>query len=132
MITSRHLLTAFALLSLAFLSPAAMANKENAPGIQKKILTISALSIEVSAYSVDVAWSTNQKADTTISVTEITTQFPNDGVIHYDPTLTKKHQMSISPLIPGRNYEFEIISTNPHGETARSKGSFTTPSVPRL
>jgi hypothetical protein len=132
MITSSCRLIAFALLSLVFLSPAAVAKKENAPGLQKKILTISALVVDVSPYSVALSWSTNLRADTAISVTEITTQFPNDGVIHYDPTLTKEHQMLVSPLIPGRNYEYEVISTDLSGQTVRSKGNFSTPSTARL
>ena len=127
-----HRLIAFALLSLAIVSPPVEAKRENAPGILKKVpLTLSNLVVNAFPDSVTITWTTNKPSDSSLAVAMTPMPPPPvggfDGIL-YEPTLTTEHRMTWLSLSPDAPYAYEVISSDDYGYTVRDGGTFRTPS----
>ena len=124
---TRSFAFAFAIAFLSLLPRAAEAGKDTHPVGEKVPLNLSHPSVNVTPNAVTISWSTNKESDSSLAVAELPLPFGGDVVIVLDSTPTTKHEMTMPYLIPGRTYEYEVISSDPYGYTVRTRGVFTTP-----
>jgi hypothetical protein len=116
------LFLAFVLVSLVGF--VAQAKVETAPGIQKKIpLEILDVNIHQAANVATISWSTNKPSNGSVLIAEIPVGF--DAVGYVDPKFGTLHDVTISGLISGKSYAFQIESRDPYGYSDTSGGTFT-------
>ncbi|MBN2128859.1 MAG: fibronectin type III domain-containing protein, partial [Sedimentisphaerales bacterium] len=82
---------------------------------------------DVTPTAATIVWSTNKAADGTV---EYDTHAQEFSLSEDDPKLVESHEIRLTKLLPGRLYQYRVVSRNPNDEKAASDAAyFKTPSA---